>query len=408
MKNSSFFICVCILFMFGTSAQGQVRDTINSAADELVVQQTVAGGWTGEDDFMGSIVPGLVSAYEVKGKAEYKTAAELGGSYIISIAGGNYYGDEAYALTRLSDLAADPLDNAWRTTVANFYEAVRMNEGGTEAYIFGYYYHIDASTAVIYLAHHVLAAYYVDAVDKEIWRNSLIDYLSYVSDEYPGGRWGRYPVLSLGVATWALAKTGPLDPYIWVRPGPAGWPYWDGVTLADLPDLLLGHQVPQGQEYAGSFYWRFDHEPRDTFKSSGYTEDTAFSVLGLVAAAEREGTHEYDAAVLAAREVMPIAVEDPSAKVYTHIWLKSGTDIVSTHFYAGELLQALGAVSPPGDSDDDGDVDILDLYRFSLQWLNTGCTYSEWCGRADLNFSGTVDFVDYAKFAKNYQKFTDK
>ncbi|KPK75240.1 MAG: hypothetical protein AMJ79_12030 [Phycisphaerae bacterium SM23_30] len=404
MKNlRSLIIIGIICLLFGSNLQGQVRDAITLAADRLVNNQTVGGFWTDEENFTGSIVAGLVGAYEIMGKTAYKTAAESGGSYIMSAAGGNYYGDEAYALTRLSDIATDPDDNAWRTEVARFYKVIRMNEGGTAAYIDGFSAYKPCN-AVFYMAHHVVAAYYVDATDKALWRWALIDYLSEVADDYPGENFGLYPVLSLGVATWALAKTGPLDPFIWVGSQPAKYPYWNGVTLADLPDLLLSHQVPEGDAYAGSFYWRFDHAKKDNPVSRGYTEDTVFPVLGLVAAAGREYTHEYDDAIIAARDAMPIAVDDdPSGKVYPHIW--QITEDPSKHYYAGESLHALRAAIIKSDFDDDLDVDILDLYKFSLQWLNTGCAYPNWCGRADFNFSGNVNLFDYVEFSRHWHGF---
>ncbi len=54
----------------------------------------------------------------------------------------------------------------------------------------------------------------------------------------------------------------------------------------------------------------------------------------------------------------------------------------------------------PGDSEPDGDVDIMDLAFFSLRWLRNDCDAPDWCDRADMNFSHRVDIVDFALMAQ--------
>jgi len=171
----------------------QAREAI---ADRLVAEQTPDGSWPEEADFTGSIVAGMVSAYEVVGKAEYKAAAELGGNFILKIAEGNFYGDEAYALARLSEITEDVND----VNDVNYADAVRDFYNGldTYAYISGYQ-ETGISNAVFYIAHHAVAAYKVEAMDAGIWRDALILHLSFINDDT-----ANYPVMSLGVATWAL------------------------------------------------------------------------------------------------------------------------------------------------------------------------------------------------------------
>ncbi|UCF42359.1 MAG: hypothetical protein JSV99_07055 [Planctomycetota bacterium] len=56
-----------------------------------------------------------------------------------------------------------------------------------------------------------------------------------------------------------------------------------------------------------------------------------------------------------------------------------------------------------GDFDYDGDVDIDDLYRFNLHWLEVGCKFPDWCHAKDLNQDGRINMKDYAVFAKYFQ-----
>jgi len=162
-----------------------------------VAEQAVDGSWPDEVKFTGSIVTGLLRAYEVVAKAEYKAATELGAIFIFNSSEGNFYGDEAYALARLTQITAD---TTYADAVRDFYDGL-----DTYAYIRDFEA-TDRSNAVFYVAHNTVAAHMVGAADAAIWRQALIQYLALVDDDV-----AYYPVMSLGVATWALAKTGPMD-----------------------------------------------------------------------------------------------------------------------------------------------------------------------------------------------------
>ena len=50
-------------------------------------------------------------------------------------------------------------------------------------------------------------------------------------------------------------------------------------------------------------------------------------------------------------------------------------------------------------------INIEDLSYFIGRWLMKGCTVgNNYCGGADLNYSGVVDLVDWAIFAENWLK----
>lgn len=284
----------------------------------------LAGAWTGEEDFTGTLLTGVLSVTSrFPHNAQFQQALILAGQRVLSHP--NLFGDEAFALTCLSAAAANPSDNPFRAALARFYGIVKNAEGGTERYV-AEYADAERSVAVFYLAHHVLGAYYVDATDKVLWRDTLLRLLSQVDDS------AEYPVTALATATWALAQTGPLDatPIGDSRVGP-----WGGKTLADLPMMLLSHQVPKGPANAGSFYWRFDHAG----EGAGFTEDTVFGLLGLRAAvADAKGAPSpaIESAIAAARTALAEGIGG-SGKMYEHL---SG-DGALHYSYAAEVLAAL-------------------------------------------------------------------
>jgi hypothetical protein len=47
-------------------------------------------------------------------------------------------------------------------------------------------------------------------------------------------------------------------------------------------------------------------------------------------------------------------------------------------------------------------VNYLDLMMFGASWLNQSCVAPDWCGGADLDHSGVVDFGDFAVLASNW------
>ena len=47
-------------------------------------------------------------------------------------------------------------------------------------------------------------------------------------------------------------------------------------------------------------------------------------------------------------------------------------------------------------------VDQYDLKLLVSQWQDSGCEYPGWCGGADLNVSGKVDFIDFALLAERW------
>lgn len=299
-----------------------VNQAFTSVADLLVAGQHPDGMWLGEENYTGSIVAGLVRAYEVTGNPDYLAAAELGVSYILDAAGGNYFGDEAYALARLAEATGEP---AYADVAREFYNAL-----DTAAYIAGFDA-TDRSNAVFYIAHHAVAAHKVGATDAALWRAAVMEYLSRIDDDL-----AYYPVMSLGVATWALAQTGPMDATKLDSDGD-GADYWVDIALSDLPGILVTCMASSGGP-EGSFCHRFDHAAAGPgFEPSGYTEDTVFGLLGLIAA-DAAGW-DLDQEIEKATNALAAAVS-PSGFVWEHTVLRTGRATV--HWtYGGELLETM-------------------------------------------------------------------
>ena len=344
------------------------EEAVDLIAARLDENQVKTGGnaglWRPEVLFMGPTTAGMACAYQWTGNADYMTSAELAGYYILwfTDAQGNLLGDEVYAFIQLSESAEDPANNTWRSALEQWYVSMRRAgyEESTQEYI-KYFQNMEVTTAVFYIAQHTIGAYYVDDLDKEVWRQALIEYLSQVDDE------AGFPVMALGAATWALAETGDLDDTPVTSVGAKS--YWDGVVLSDLPGLLASHQVPEELPFAGSFYWRFDHTSGGTGGiTSGYTEDAVFGTLGLTAAAladkdadsETEGTDYYGQ--IAAAQVALLMGIDEEGQVFEHLGQAGQT----YYAYAGEMLQALWKIEQyaavqsevNAGSEDDAELDV--------------------------------------------------
>jgi hypothetical protein len=50
----------------------------------------------------------------------------------------------------------------------------------------------------------------------------------------------------------------------------------------------------------------------------------------------------------------------------------------------------------------DGSIDLADLAGFAQQWLADGCSAYDWCGGADFDHSGEVEFGDFALLARDW------
>jgi len=338
-------VLVMILALLGQSAAigwtpEEAVDLIAGRLEQAQIKEGPdAGLWPQEVQFLGPITAGMICAYEWLGNASYLASAVLAGTWILdtAVSQGNLLGDEAYAFARLSEVSDDPNQNVWQNALADFFLSPRKGhcEFSTEEYLDNFD-DLEPSTATFYLAHFLVAADHVQDEDTDVYRKALISHLYRVDDD------AAFPMMALGAATWALMLTDtPLDTPI-VAYGTLANPYWDGVTVGDLRDLLAGHQVPEGEPFVGSFYWRFDHTDGGTGGvTAGYTEDAIFGTLGLVAAAPKNagGTEEVDEAIEAAREALLLGI-DEEGNVYEHL-ARQG---VMYDVFSGEMLEALWSV----------------------------------------------------------------
>lgn len=371
----------------GIVTAAEIGEVLTSLGNWLGTTQydggMLAGAWPGEEAYTGSIVAGLTAVYEMTLDESYEAAAVAGGEFILRAANGNYYGDEAHALACLSRISQDETQNVWRSAITEFYQNVKDKaQGGTVGYV-SQFEETQLTRAVFYLAHHTVAASYVDAEDKDIWRESLLTFLAQVDESST-----HFPVMALAVATWALAETGPLDDAL-VDVAGDGTPYWQGVTLADLPRLLASHQVTEG-DLAGSFYGQFDHgDGGQGVAEAGYAEDLALAVLGLAAANEIVPDPAIDVILAEARDVLVTQIGS-FGFVPQHLWYGGDAYL----FYSAYALRALAKVTPVTDIDLRGGVDGADLAVLASHWRSDKCRQCCACSRADVNRDGRVDGFD--------------
>ncbi len=372
-------VAVAIFIGFGASAVpgGTVTDAINRAAGDLVSDQHFLHDW-GELPFTGESTAGLANAYLLTDNASYKTAADNSGIYILYDEGGynpgngqytyGLFGGGAYGLTRLSEISATPASNTWRTAVWDFYDDVQVR--GTQNHIDDFLSNTKVSAAVYDLARHTVAADYVNAADKGIWRQGLISALENLDDSHDS------PVMALGAAVWGLASTGAMNSTL--VSSDAG-SYFNNVPLSDLPDMLVGHQ-----SVGGSFYTKFSH-----VLGWGYTEATAMASLGMLAAYENDPSWWYVYEIRRARAILASGVAD-DGRVF---WKIDDFSNPSSYYLAGETLEVLRELDVPGDFDGDGDVDGIDFGIWQTGYYTaSGASL----GDGDADGDGDVDGVDFA------------
>ena len=288
MRPRHWLVLLVVIGMASGPAHAMtVGDAIGAMADLLREGQLLEGSWQYEQIYTGSIVTGLVSATRQTGligptsghlDSAYLDSAKRGGLFItnwarapINDGQGAYFGEEVLALSELKEISGFPFG---LDPVPGFF--AQAKEYGTKDYIADFV-DPEPSSLVHALANYVIAAWETDAADKSIWRQALIDSLAQVDDET-----GAVPVMALGAAIWGLSKSGSLDDAL-VDSTEKGRPMWLGITTADLPYMLIDHQVPQDQFDPGTFYWRFDHGNGGTdYIPAGYVEDAEFSTLGLL------------------------------------------------------------------------------------------------------------------------------
>jgi len=76
-------------------------------------------------------------------------------------------------------------------------------------------------------------------------------------------------------------------------------------------------------------------------------------------------------------------------------------------FFIESNLSGYAPCCPWGDFNRDYLVNGSDLAILALHWLNADCNIPYWCDKTDLDFSSTVEMVDFAVFADNWMARED-
>jgi hypothetical protein len=306
------------------------------AADLVVANQAPAGDWN-EFGLEGEIIAGLENAFRRYGDPSYGEAAETGGNYILTRDGFNGsqytsgflpFAAETYGLARLAQ--RDPA--TWLAPASTVFSQARADFGNSNAYIDATVdYHLNTlgnpiHTAVYDIARQAVAARIVEDVDRDVYRTRLMQHLADVAD---GG--ADPSVFALGAAVWALTRTGPMDATTLAGTSAA----LNGRTLAELPDMLAGHQVLNSADGTpGDFYWRFDHTGAPP---AGITDSTTMAALGLIAAHRADAVaYPYTGRIADVVNVLADGI-DTGGEAYFLI----GDPSFGGNVYAGETLEVL-------------------------------------------------------------------
>jgi hypothetical protein len=332
------FLLAAVALVFGgiagtPAARATVIDmAAANAAGRLVTLQQPNGSWPQDPNFadnQGPLLVGMMQSYSNSNNASYLTSAQNSGTFIINNAptfatppaSPNFLGDETYGLTRLG--AVQP---TYLAPVIQYYNiSVPAQSGGTGGYADRLVNHYtttfnDESQAAIYLAYHAVAANAINATDRAVWRQKLIDTLGKVDDN------DFFPVGALGAGVWALAQTGTgLDNTTITGTSSV----LNGKQLSQLPAFLTSQIVPSGGN-ANTFFFDFAHT------QSGFTEDTAFGLLGMEAANAANPGLGLASTILNGETALTNAV-DANGLTYVDV----SKNAPAYNVYAGRFLQAV-------------------------------------------------------------------
>lgn len=365
---------VVIVCVASASAFAFPISPIERAADYLVAGQLPGGGWPVEPAFAGECVIGLSRAYVLTGDGAYKTAAESGGSYSLDYAGYNQftgkfvyglYAAQAYAMSRLSQIQANPSSNSWRTALVD-----NLNALDAASAISAYRSNADDSSAVYDVARWTVAAYAVGHPSLATWRDGLLTVLGDIDDGDAA------PTMALGAALWGLASTGDISTdtrEIW-----AG----QATQVNELADVVANLQAPDG-----SFYTKFDPA-----LGYGFTETTVMATLGLKTA---DPILYNSRSQIASAIVMLEEGVAPSGDVYWQI----GSPTSGSHGFLDGLTLELMPKPGPGDTNSDRVVDAADYIALKR---NIGKFYDASLGQGDLDLDDDVDWDDLQILRSNF------
>lgn len=394
-------------FALQPNAPQSTSEAVNRVANRLVATQVQTGTYKGAwpsiggvpaGTFTGTMASGLADAYWLTCNPVYKTAAEKAGTFIWSNAPGcSLFYDEAYAFMQLSQIACDPSDNQWRTSLVDFYTCLESQpphpdygyKEGTELFIAQIEEVLSPCFATFEVAYYTVVAYYIDTPDKAFWREKLIDLLE--SANADNGQ----QIFTLGAATWALAQTGDLDETsIFVGSGS-----WGGFTggaafkLQQLPPLLASYQLSAAAPTYGNQFYSIYSPPNPGF--SGWTETNMYAAMGLAAATKYAG-YDFQGNIDRVWAINMQPVDLNGDVWYDAIDAPATGDNERYYHYAGEYLQYLAAARLSGDINMDDEVDLTDLSTFAVNWLQTTeCS----CSIADLNRDREVNLADFAELS---------
>lgn len=288
-------------------------EAIDVLASRLQMDQQEDGSWAEETDWTGTLAAGMVKAGKNLDEPNYLASADGAIDFILAQGSCDYFGDELYAFS---------LREETKGLAKVFFQLV--NKVGMEDYLYVFNHFTDPSTKIFYWAHLTMAAYNVNAADKGHLRNSLRYSLRELDDD------ADFPVMALGAAVWALANTGPLDNK-----------YIVGTTtkLKDLPGMLASHQVSDGPD-AGSFFWRLDHGDGGTGAlKQGYTDDSIYGTLGLIAAYESDPKFADLKPAIESAQAALLGGVSVDGTVYEHL-MQAGAVMQA---YGAKMIQALDA-----------------------------------------------------------------
>ncbi|HUT28368.1 MAG TPA: PASTA domain-containing protein [Sedimentisphaerales bacterium] len=372
-------------------SMGQPGVVMGLGGSRLVELLNNDGGWhlspngdpnvASDPNIFGSIATGLLQAYRQTGDPNMLAALQKSKLFLLGKMN-NFAVTDGMLAVELDNIlgGSECVDHVMsnfydKLAAGTYYDAASRTTHDTASYVQSLRERRASQGAANLAAFDLgLGLYSVNLIGAETteWINGVKAEI----DELDGNH--GYDVLGLAGAVYGLAAAG--EDY-----DPQAGQHASASSLSDLAAILAGYQLK-----TGGFTWHW------LYMEEGIDETLKETVYGLLTLEAFDRSSYLTQIRDAANYVQSVQLETGGWEDY----LGEGENNENT----GQALRAVMTIAPPpGDFDDDGDVDFKDYATFASSWLSDAGG-ERWNPDCDISYPNddTVDALDLAVLLNNW------